>query len=214
MPRRRFFSVPWIASLLAVALLTAAGLPVPAHASEFGDGAKKFVEVLADDAIKSLAVNDISESERASRFRILMHKNFAIKGIGKFVLGRHWRKASDPVRKEYLSLFEDLLVATYAQRFAKYAGETLNISRAEVRGQRDVIVHSTMLRVDSAKPLKIAWRVRGNKSGTYYKIVDIMVEGISMIQTQKSEFASFIKKNGGKLDPLLKEIRKRIEANP
>ena len=41
-----------------------------------------------------------------------------------------------------------------------------------------------------------------------------MVEGISMIQTQKSEFSSFIKKNGGTLDPLLTEIRKRIEANP
>ncbi len=213
MLRRRVFSFPWVAFIFAVALLTAGGLPQPAHADEFGDGAKKFVEVLADDAIRSLAVNDISEAERASRFRNLMLRNFAVKGIGKFVLGRHWRKASDPIRKEYLRLFEDLLVATYAQRFAKYAGETLNIGRAEVRGQRDVIVHSTMLRVDSAKPLKIAWRVRGTKSGTY-KIVDIMVEGISMIQTQKSEFASFIKKNGGKLDPLLKEIRNRIEANP
>lgn len=213
MLRHRVFSFPWAASLFAVALLTAGGLPQLAHANEFRDGAKKFVEVLADDAIKSLAVNDISDAERASRFRILMHKNFAIKGIGKFVLGRHWRKASDPIRKEYLRLFEDLLVATYAQRFAKYAGETLNITRAEVRGQRDVIVHSTMLRVDSTKPLKVAWRVRGTKSGTY-KIVDIMVEGISMIQTQKSEFSSFIKKNGGKLDPLLTEIRKRIEANP
>lgn len=213
MLRRRAFSFPWVASLFAVALLTAGGLPRPAHADEFGDGAKKFVEVLADDAIRSLSVNDISKAERASRFRSLMLRTFAIKGIGKFVLGRHWRKASDPIRKEYLRLFEDLLVATYAQRFAKYAGETLNITRAEVRGQRDVIVHSTMLRVDSAKPLKVAWRVRGTKSGTY-KIVDIMVEGISMIQTQKSEFSSFIKKNGGKLDPLLTEIRKRIEANP
>ena len=214
MPRRRRFFVPWFASLLAVALLTAGGLPLPAHAGEFSDGAKKFVEVLADDAIRSLSVNDISQDERSARFRKLMLRTFAIKGIAKFVLGRHWRKASEPARKEYLRLFEDLLVATYAQRFARYAGETLEITRAEVRGERDVIVHSTMLRVDSTKPLKIAWRVRGSKSGTYYKIVDIMVEGISMIQTQKSEFSSFIKKNGGTLDPLLAEIRKRIEANP
>ena len=213
MPRRRRFFVPWFASLLAVAFLTAGGLPLPAHAGEFSDGAKKFVEVLADDAIRSLSVNDISQDERSARFRKLMLRTFAIKGIAKFVLGRHWRKASEPARKEYLRLFEDLLVATYAQRFAKYAGETLNIIRAELRGQRDVIVYSTMLRVDSTKPLKIAWRVRGTKSGTY-KIVDIMVEGISMIQTQKSEFSSFIKKNGGTLDPLLKEIRNRIEANP
>ena len=117
------------------------------------------------------------------------------------------------MRKEYLQLFEDLLVTTHAQRFTNYAGETLKISRAEVRGKRDVIVYSTMIRIDAIKPLKIAWRVRGSKSGTY-KIVDITVEGISMIQTQRSEFGSFIKKNGDTLDPLLTEIRKQIEANP
>ena len=145
MLRRRVFSFPWVASLFAVALLTAGGLPQSAHADEFGDGAKKFVEVLADDAIRSLAVNDISKAERASRFRSLMLRTFAIKGMGKFVLGRHWRKASDPLRKEYLRLFEDLLVATYAQRLAKYAGATLNIIRPEFRGQRAVNVYPTML---------------------------------------------------------------------
>ena len=210
---RRKLLGAWLAFLVAGGILVVGVSPVNAGADEFGDGAKKFVEVLADDAIRSLAVNDISKAERASRFRNLMIRTFAIKGIGKFVVGRYWRKASDPVRKEYLRLYEDLLVATYAERFAKYAGETLKISRAELRGERDVIVHSTMIRVNATKPLKVAWRVRGSKSGTY-KIVDIMVEGISMIQTQKSEFASFIKKNGGTLDPLLTEIRKRIEANP
>ena len=59
--------------------------------------------------------------------------------------------------------------------------------------------------------MKVAWRVRG-KNGTY-KIVDIMVEGISMVVTQKSEFASFIRKNGGSIGSLLAELRKRIQAN-
>ena len=86
MLRCRVFSVPWFASLFAVALLTAGGLPQPAHADEFGEGAKKFVEVLADDAIRSLAVNDISKDERATRFRQLMLKNFAIKAFQSDVL--------------------------------------------------------------------------------------------------------------------------------
>ena len=213
MLKRRVFLVPRVASLFAVALLTAGGLPQPAYADEFGDGAKKFVEVLADDAIRSLTVNDISKAERESRFRNLVIRNFAIKSIGKFALGRYWRKASDPVRKEYLRLFEDLMVATYAHRFNNYAGESLKITHAEVRGKSDVIIYSTMIRIDAIKPLKVAWRVWGSKSGSY-KIVDITVEGISMIQTQRSEFGSFIKKNGGTLDPLLVEIRKRIEAGP
>ena len=113
---------------------------------------------------------------------------------------------------EDLQLFEDLLVVTYADRFEKYSGEKLVVKEAEIRGKRDALVRTTMVRVDGSKVLKVDWRVR-RKDGKY-KIVDIMVEGISMIQTQKSEFSSFIKKNGGTLDPLLTEIQKRIDANP
>jgi len=209
MVRRRDFLGPWLAALF-IAALVAAGLPPGlARADEFGAGAKKFIEILTSDAISMLTVEDISKTERADRFRRLMNENFAIKGIAKFVLGRHWRKATESEKKEYLQLFEDLLVDTYADRFAKYSGEKLVVNKSEVRGKGDTLVHTIMIRVDGAKPLKVTWRVRG-KNGIY-KIVDIMVEGISMVVTQKSEFASFIQKNGGSLGPLLIELRKRIQ---
>ena len=209
MVRRRDFLGPWLAALF-IAALVAAGLPPgSARADEFGAGAKKFIEILTSDAISMLTVEDISKTERADRFRRLMNENFAIKGIAKFVLGRHWRKATESEKKEYLQLFEDLLVDTYADRFAKYSGEKLVVNKSEVRGKGDALVHTIMIRVDGAKPLKVTWRVRG-KNGIY-KIVDIMVEGISMVVTQKSEFASFIQKNGGSLGPLLIELRKRIQ---
>ena len=209
MVRRRDFLGPWLAALF-IAALVAAGLPPGlARADEFGAGAKKFIEILTSDAISMLTVEDISKTERADRFRRLMNENFAIKGIAKFVIGRHWRKATESEKKEYLQLFEDLLVDTYADRFAKYSGEKLLVNKSEVRGKGDALVHTIMIRVDGAKPLKVTWRVRG-KNGIY-KIVDIMVEGISMVVTQKSEFASFIQKNGGSLGPLLIELRKRIQ---
>ena len=209
--RRRDFLGPWLPALF-IAALVAAGLPPgPARADEFSDGAKKFIESLTTDAISMLTVEDISKTERADRFRRLMSENFAIKGIAKFVLGRHWRKATESEKEEYLKLFEDLLVVTYADRFAKYSGEKLLVNESESRGKGDALVHTIMVRVDGAKPLKVAWRVRG-KNGTY-KIVDIMVEGISMVVTQKSEFASFIRKNGGSIGSLLAELRKRIQAN-
>ena len=207
MVRRRDFLGPWLAALF-IAALVATGLP-PARADELGAGAKKFIEILTSDAISMLTVEDISKTERADRFRRLMNENFAIKGIAKFVLGRHWRKATESEKKEYLQLFEDLLVDTYADRFAKYSGEKLVVNKSEVRGKGDALVHTIMIRVDGAKPLKVTWRVRGKKG--IYKIVDIMVEGISMVVTQKSEFASFIQKNGGSLGPLLIELRKRIQ---
>ena len=119
MVRRRDFLGPWLAALFIAALVAVGLSPRPAKADEFGTGAKKFIEILTSDAISMLTVEDISKTERADRFRRLMNENFAIKGIAKFVLGRHWRKATESEKKEYLQLFEDLLVSTSADRFAK-----------------------------------------------------------------------------------------------
>ncbi len=211
MQRRREFLVSWLASVLIAVPLILGG-PGSTHADEFEEGASNFIKALTEDAISMLTVKDISRSERARRFRILMKKNFALKGIAKFVLGRHWRKASAEQKKEYLQLFEDLMVATYADRFEKYSGEKLLIKRSEVRGKKDAIVHTTMVKAGNAtKPLKVAWRVRGK--GGNFTIIDVMVEGISMIMTQKSEFASFIKQNGGELGALLAELKKRVQDN-
>ncbi len=211
MLRRRGFFVSLLASVLIAVPLVLGG-PGGARADEFEEGAKNFIKAMTEDAISMLTVKDISRSERAERFRTLMNKNFAMKGIAKFVLGRHWRKANDEQKEEYLRLFEDLMVSTYADRFERYSGEKLLIKRAEIRGKKDAIVHTTMVKADNAtKPLKVAWRVRV-KGGTY-TIIDVMVEGISMIMTQKSEFASFIKQNGGTLDALLLELKKRVQDN-
>jgi len=211
MLRRREFLVSWLASVLIAVVLVLGG-PGGARAGEFEEGAKKFIKAMTEDAISMLTVKNISRAERAVRFRTLMNKNFAMKGIAKFVLGRHWRKASEEQKEEYLRLFEDLMVATYADRFERYSGEKLLIKRAEVRGKKDAIVHTTMVKADNAtKPLKVAWRVRSK--GETFTVIDVMVEGISMIMTQKSEFASFIKQNGGELSALLAELKKRVQDN-
>ena len=67
-----------------------------------------------------------------------------------------------------------------------------------------------MLRPNGLKPIKVAWRVRAD--GHVYRVVDILVEGLSMGVTQREEFASFIRQNNGRVQSLLIELRKRIEA--
>ena len=55
------------------------------------------------------------------------------------------------------------------------------------------------------------WRVR--RSDELFKVVDVMVEGLSMGLTQQKEFSSVIRKNGGKVNGLLDELRKRLKSN-
>lgn len=198
------------ALILLAMLLVAGGVPAQAGDEEFGAEAKAFVEDMAVKAIAELTVSDLDKDKRRRRFREMMHEYFAFKGIAKWVLGRYWRRATEVERKEYLELFEQLMVAVYTERFERYSGETLSVERAEVRGGKDVLVHSRLLRPNGLKPIKVAWRVRAD--GHVYRVVDILVEGLSMGVTQREEFASFIRQNNGRVQSLLIELRKRIEA--
>lgn len=201
--RRRFLS------LLAVFALLAGLVPgQPVYAGDPAEEAESFIQGMADDAIVNLTATDITRDERKNRMRELMDEYFFVPGIAQWVLGRFWRQASKEEREEYVLLFEDLLVETYVDRFATYSGETLEIVKTDVRNAKDVIVTSTLVRPTSTEPIEVEWRVRAHDD--VYKIIDIMVEGVSMGQTQRAEFASAIKNNGGDISKFLAELRERI----
>ncbi len=189
---------------LGLALFT---LPAQGTAGDFSAGAHKFVRELADKAIEVLAGEKITEKQRTKNFRRLFREYFDIGVIGRHVLGRHWRKATRGERDEFLSLFENLIVTTYIKRFRKYTNESLIISGATSRNQRMAIVHSRILRGSGTPAIRVDWRVDFPDGA--YKVTDLVVEGVSMVQTQRSEFSSVIRRNGGKVEGLIIALRQK-----
>lgn len=181
--------------------------PAMVKADEFTDGAVKFIETLADDAVQSLTAQSLEKKERIKRFRILLNQNFAVDAIGRWVLGRYWRKATKEEQAEYAVLFEDLIVATYVNRFEEFSGETLKVIKAISQNGKDAIVKSEIVRTAGQPPVRVDWRVRSPNGA--YKIVDVLVEGVSMSQTQRSEFSSVIKREGGEIAGLLTALRQK-----
>jgi phospholipid transport system substrate-binding protein len=188
-----------------VILLATGGEPIAAE--DHGKNAEKFISSLADQAVEALTNPDISKQDREKRFRVMLKNNFAIKTIARWVLGRHWKKISDAEKTEYLNLFEKLLVVTYVDRFSNYSGESLKIVKSLVNNAKDSVVFSEIGH-DGATPIKVDWRVYTSDSVTF-KIIDVLVEGVSMGQTQRAEFASVIRQHGGNVEGLLAELRKR-----
>ena len=188
------------------------GGPGRAQAAEdFAAGAEGFIRQMAEEAIVSLTSKDLAMSERQERFRDMMLQYIAFKGVARWVVGRKvWRTATEEQQKEYLDLFEDLMVASYAHYFEDYSGETLAIRRTDVYDGRDALVSTDMLRPGGTKPLAIGWRVRA-KNGEY-RVVDIMVEGLSLARKQRSEFASFLRQHDDDFSTLIAEIRERVEV--
>lgn len=145
--------------------------------------------------------------EREARIRALLREVFAFETIGRFVLSSTWRSATPDQRAEYLSLFSEFLVRTYSRRLGGYGGYGFTIAQTKPLGRRDALV-TTVINQSSGPALKAGWRVRAGGNG--YKIVDVMVEGVSMAVTQRSEFGTIIRRDG--LDKLIEILRAKVNT--
>lgn len=164
-----------------------------------------FVKSVVDDGIAFLNNQNLSENKRKESFAKLLKTNFDMKTIGRFALGSYWRQASKEQQKEYLSLFEKMIIDVYSRRFGEYDGQSVTVKKARKQGKSDAIVSSVIVQ-NGGPDIALDWRIRQKKNGQL-KVIDIMVEGVSMSLTQRSDFASVIQRGGGKIDILLNHLR-------
>ena len=195
-------------SIASIALVLVLFLAPSKAGAASEEAAREFVRTLIEDTIDVLRQPDLTSSEITASLREQFRQGFDVATIGRFVLGRHWRTATPEQREEYLALFEDLVVETYATRFRDYSGETVRINGSRPEGGSDVLVQSQLVR-PQGPPVDVTWRVR--ERGGEYRIVDVLVGGVSMTLTQRSEFSSVVQRSGGNIDALLDAIRNQIQ---
>lgn len=169
----------------------------------------QFVQNLGNTALMSLTGKNVSRSTREKRVREILRNNFDIQTIGKFALGTYWREATESQRNEYMNLFEDMVVQTYTTRFEDYSGQQLKVDGSMSSGDRDFIVSSQVVQKDGP-PVNLEWRIR-SKDGAL-RVVDVVVEGVSMSVTQRSDFSAVIQRGGGNIDALLASLRERRKS--
>lgn len=170
-------------------------------------GSSQFIQWLGEQALSTLRSPNVTLEQRETSFRNLMRTGFDIEFIGRFVLGRYWQQSTPEQRADYVQLFGEYLVKTYARRLGGYSGETFTIVSATPAGEQDVLVRTRIDR-PGAPPLFCDWRVRVINS--QYKIIDVMVEGISMAVTQRQDFGAVVQQGG--MPALLTALRARTET--
>jgi phospholipid transport system substrate-binding protein len=193
--------------LLPLALAASPAMAA-APPSDSGAQATAFMNELWNHALELLN-NKTPIAQRQAQFRALFHDDFDSPGIARFVLGRYWRTASAEEQKEFLKLFEDYVVFVYTARLSDFGGEQFKISGS--RPDADAVIVSTdVITPGAPQPLKIDWRLV-NDAGAY-KISDVIVEGVSMAVTQRSEFASVIQRHGGQIQGLIDLMRQKTAS--
>ena len=167
--------------------------------------ASKFINTLGQRANQVLNKQGATLDQKEAEVRALLADAFDIKLIGRFVVGQTWKSMNEEQQEAYLSLFEEWVLRTYSKRLGGYSGQQFQVTGAKAQSPEDVLVNTTIAR-PNAPPLEAGWRVRGGSQGM--KIIDIMVTGVSMVVTQRSEFASVIQRQG--VDGLIETLRLQV----
>ncbi len=190
------------AVVLAAAVLLAPGRPVLAQATPAPSAdPERFVTALAERAFQILRETSGPERERA--LAGLLDSGVDLRQLARLVLGRHWNGATEAQRAEYVDLFRAYALQGLTSALANYTGrERLTVGGSRPASEQDVLV-STELAVQSGPPNRIEWRVR--RAGERPVVVDVVVEGVSLLITNRSEVDSIVGRVG--IDGLLREMR-------
>ncbi|MEM7222185.1 MAG: ABC transporter substrate-binding protein [Pseudomonadota bacterium] len=196
--RRSLLALFLVVPLVGLTLLT------PQRASSAAT-AGDFLVTMSETAINQLGDKDTSQAQKEDQFRELVSEAFDIPRISKFILGVNWRSASEEQRKAFIAAFEESNMRRFLPFFEDYKGEKFVVLSERQDSNNDkVFFVSSKIDRPGSEPIEVEWRVY--KKDGKYKILDAVVEGVSMALSLRQEYNSVIQQSG--LDGLISQLEK------
>lgn len=194
----------FLAAVAAVLMLVSG----TANAEVNADEALKFVKDVTTEGIEEIINANVSQAEKDKRFAKLFNQALDLDFIGQFVLGRNWKTATPEQRKEFIAVYRQLNVSTWSKRFDEFKGKKFVFQGTSPSNSKGQIFVNSNVPMDQGEPAKVVWRVR-EKNGSL-KIVDIIIENVSLAITARNEYTAFIKNNPGGVDALIANLKTKI----
>ena len=199
----------WAANIL---LLIALFVSIPAQASSQIEAANRLIDAIVRDVENYLLTDSGDISKRRENITKLLDSHFDIPGIARFSAGPYWRAASEEERVTYTQSMRKALIGTITRNFDQLVGLSFTFVDSQAKGSRMVLVRGTFNdKADKRPPISVGWRVITSHPAPA-KVLDIEIENISMLVTQKQENIAIIRKNGGQFSALIQAMRQRQQT--
>jgi phospholipid transport system substrate-binding protein len=164
-----------------------------------------FVRALGDKMV-GVVNGSASLAEKKSQIQPMLDQNVDVDGIGRFCLGRYWRTATPDQQQRYLTLFHKVLVNSITGKLGEYKGVTFQVGSTRQQDGKSYV--TTVITRPGQPAANVEWVV-GNVGGTQ-KITDVVAEGVSLSLTQRSDYASYLARNGNSVDALLNALQRQV----
>ncbi len=193
------------------AVLTLFLYALPARADVDAAAAQKFVEDVTNDGIENIINANISQKEKDARFAKLFNNALDMKFIGQFVLGRYWRTATPAQREAFIDAYREMNIKTWSKRFDEFKGRDFKFTGTTPSNSANQVFVNSTVPMPEGEPAKVVWRVK--QTGNSFKIVDIIIENVSLAITARNEYNAYIKKAPNGIDDLIKDLQQKASGN-
>lgn len=187
----------------AALLLPAAEAPAATEAAAAAP-ARAVIQDTVNEVLAILGNKDLDVSARRKQLEGLAEQRFDFETMAKLVLKRNWRRFDKDQRTDFVAAFRDYLSRSYGSRIDRYDQEKVDIHGDRVEPRGDVTV-LTVIRGGNADGIEVNYRLRDR--GGVWRIIDVQIEGVSLIANFRSQFADVLS-NGGP-DELLRRLREK-----
>ena len=183
--------------------------PLSAISDENIGKSKVFIEKLGKQVVEKVSNTDISDVERYNNFKQLYLSSFDNYYISRFVLGRYWKTIDKGIQKQFVDSFNKYIVATYAPKFKGWEGTFKAVDSLLENNYYNVKMD---ILNEDGPTLKMMWKMYLNKNKEF-KILDVNIDGVSMLVTQRAEFLSVIKNHPNGVVGLIDAMNKKTSGS-
>ena len=157
----------------------------------------------------AILTKSISKEDKMNELKLIAKDTVDIKGIGLYTLGSFRKNLSKSQKNEYSNLFENYFLKTFSSRLSEYTNPKIEVTNKKVLNKNYTIVNSALVGTSERPEVKIDWRIY-TKNPDNPLIRDLIIEGLSLVRTQKEEFSSILNSNNGEINSLFKVLEEFI----
>lgn len=191
-----------------ICVLLAVLFALPADAADEKQ-VQNFAQDLANQIMERVVLAKTPAAQKRAAFREVFLKATDINKIARFTLGRYARSASKEQLAAFTKAFTDNVILTWADRFDGYAGESVKFQSTR-QDKNDFYVTSMLDVPNTENDIEVIWRI--NAKNDNLKLVDLVVEGVSMIMSYRNEYSSVLQQSGGDLQTLINLLDQKNAA--
>ncbi len=193
--------------LLLLALAPAGARAPDAHAAETVDGTD-IIRAIGDSVLAVLRGEGLARQAREERVRAVYRDHFDHPAIAATVMGRPWLQASPAQRQEFLALFELFVAKLLLAKLADFSSGAFQVLFSEPDGSR-IVVFSQIVDRKTRSHINVKWRLA--KTGPTFKVLDLEVEGMSLVLNHQKQLRELYQQNGETVDGVIRALQQRID---